>query len=217
MADAMTITVTEDIGEVKLGDTVLPGIYQSLEVSRAVRMDEAKVPGRSGATKQPMGFEDAEITLALVLASDLAGSARAKLQTIAGLFQAQDKLARPYVYTVAHPLLAAWGIRHVVFQQLKSRDDNLTDLIYASLRFVEHVPVTVKKERRRKPQVLQTTVSSEAVPQGLTLYEASDVLGVNPYSVPFAEVGDFMLLGTGTSKNIEAAGMQAAVDDDQVS
>lgn len=217
MAEAGTIVITENIGEVKVGDTILPGIYQSLEVSRAVRLDEKKVPGRSGTSKQPQGFEDAEITLELVLTNDHDSPAREKLRSIAGLFQGQDKLARPFVYTIAHPVLADWGIRHVVFQSLKTRDDNLYDLIYCSLRFVEHVPVTVKKERRRKPQVLETPVATGTVPQGLTLHEESDVLGVNLYSVPFENVGDFIRFGTGTPpKTAEAARVRAGVDDDQV-
>lgn len=216
MAEAGTITITENIGEVKLGDTILPGIYQSLEVSRAVRMDERRVPGRSGSSKQPLGYEDAEVTLELVLTNDHDSPARDKLRTITGLFQATDKQARPIVYTIAHPVLADWGIRQVVFRSLKSRDDNLYDLIYCSLKFVEHVPVTVKKEQRRKPQVLERSTTTMTVPQGLTLHEESDVLGVNLYSVPFAEVGDFIRFGTGTPKTAEATRVQAGVDDDQV-
>lgn len=220
MAEAGTIVISENIGEVKLGDTILPGIYQSLEVSRAVRMDERQVPGRSGASKQPLGYEDAEITLELVLSNDAGSPAREKLRQITALFQGQDAMARPFVYTIAHPLLADWGIRHVVFASLKTRDDNLYDLIYCSLRFVEHVPVTVQRERRRKPQILDiagTHGSSGAVPKGLTLHEESDVLGVNPYSVPFENVGDFMLFGTGVPpKTADAGRVRAGVDDDQV-
>jgi len=209
MAEVVSITITENVGEVKLGNTILPGIYQSLEVSKKVRLDEAKVPGRSGATKQPTGFEDAEVTLELALANDDSGSALSKLKTIVQLFQGQDSLARPYVYTIVHPLLAAWGIRHVMFRDLKSRDDNQSDLIYASLVFVEHAPPTIKKEQRRPKQV-PGKKQNAAQSGGVVLYADQDVLGLNPYSVPYENIDAFV-------REMKPGRQQTpAVDDDGV-
>jgi hypothetical protein len=65
--------------------------------------------------------------------------------------------------------------------------------------------------------VLATTAASEAIPQGVTLHEESDVLGVNLYSVPMGEVADFARFGTGIgTKMTEVDRVRAAVDDDRV-
>jgi hypothetical protein len=167
MATEAATLLFDAIGEVKLGDTVLPGLYQSLRVRREVHLEEKKVPGRSGKTKQPLGFGDAEISLRLAWVTDDIGTALQKMTATVAVFQAQDQQARPHVYTVAHPLLAAWGIRTVVFSTLTVEDDNTTDTITGSLELVEHHPVTLQAERRR-PRPAAASIEAAA---GGTYYD----------------------------------------------
>jgi hypothetical protein len=147
-------------GEVKLGDTILPGAFQSCEVRGAVAMDEQQVPGRSGASKQPLGFEDAEVTLALKLVNDEEGatpwqSAEDKLDELVSLFTGQDDLARPFVYTVSSPSLERWKIRQVVYRELRTFEDQRGGFD-AELVLTQHKPATLKKEARvAEAQVLE--------------------------------------------------------------
>jgi hypothetical protein len=156
MADYTLLTI-EDPGEVKLGDTILPGTYQSMQVKRALRMDEQEVPGRSGASKQPLGFSDAEISLTLALHTDYGidgqpvWTAQEKKAEIVALFQQQDTLARPFVYPIASEDLNPWGIVQVVFRELVTVDDNQSDLIVVSLNFVEFKPVELVQAEDRRP------------------------------------------------------------------
>lgn len=208
--DDTTLRITEDIGQVKLGDTILPGIYQALEVTREVRFAEQSVPGASGASRQPLGYEDARITLDLVLAPMGNGtSPRQQLQVLAALHQAQDGKGRPRVHTIAHPLLAAWGIRQVVFTSLRAHDDSYNDLIACTLELKEHVPRTTKKEARRRSPAAAVP-GGTAVPDGAILFAPDDVFLSRPYSVQTADSWDFLTYGTGTPKPAQTP----AVDDD---
>ena len=138
------------IGQVKLGDVVLPGVMQKLHVHRAVRLDEAKVKGKSGSSKHPVGWEDAEVELSIELVTDGDKDAWAQLAILAGLFQGQDKHAKPNLYAITSTHLAAWRIRTVVFSNLTSEDDSTSDLVHVTLQFKEHRPVTLRGEGRRK-------------------------------------------------------------------
>lgn len=148
MADQV-VSIDKDLGLVKLGDTILPGEYQKMTVRRALRMPESSSPGRSGSTKQPQGWEDAEISLELLLAEDDDSTVRGKMETIAGLMLAADETGRPRLYTITHWLLAAYKVRQVAFVDVEGGDDNQSDLATVTLKFVEHKPPTRKIEARR--------------------------------------------------------------------
>lgn len=174
MGTETPIVITKDVGAVKVGDTVLPGLFQRMEVHRALAMDEAAVPGRSGKSKQPLGFEDADVELSVLCQEDEASTAEAKLRTIVSLFQTQDKLARPFVYEITHRLLAVWGIRKVLFHDLRTEEDNESDNLIAVLSFREHEPVTLKAEKRRPKPVVAAAAG------GVTVFDAFG----QGYSVP---------------------------------
>jgi hypothetical protein len=170
MSEAQTVILDADIGLVKLGDTILPGEYQKMSVRRALRMPESTSSGRSGATKQPKGWEDAEISLELVLCSDDESTVRDKMDIISGLMLAADDQGRPRLYTITHWLLAAWKVRQVAFVDVESGDDNQSDTAGVTLKFVESAPPTRKVEaRRRRPGA--TVAANSAASSGQTQQE----------------------------------------------
>jgi hypothetical protein len=197
-----------DLGQIKLGNQVLPGAYQRMTVSRAVRMEEKKAPGKSGSSKQPRGFEDAEIELVITCHADEAKGKEASDQaaTIISLFQLQDRMVRPFVYEVTNAILDLWKIREVVFKGLSSADDNQSDLIVLTLQFTEHRPVMLRREKRRAK-----TSEGSADPGGAIL---TDTQG-QAYSVPTGEVFNFMseqFVKRDVTKFLSNA--SSAVDDD---
>lgn len=135
-------------GEVKLDGADVPGILERLTIGCEVVFDEAEQDGMSGTTKTPMGWEDATITLVMVLVSEEDSTCYDKLSELNQTFKGYDNGANPKVFTVANPHVSARGIDHVVFKRLESSEDNERDIIVATLSFSEHNPPIQKVEHR---------------------------------------------------------------------
>lgn len=170
----------DEIGQVKLGDKILPGVYQRMEIRGRLRMDKSRVKGRSGTTRLPEGWEDAQVSLELLLCDGEEGTVADQVRQIVGLFQATDKTARPFVYTIAHWQLAAWGIRQVIFSELRAGDDSQTDLVPVTLTFEEWKPPPRKVESRRRVSEVASPndpvgqTGTDLFGQGVTLFPALD-------------------------------------------
>ena len=135
-------------GEVRLGGNIVPGIFSGLSIGCEVMFDEAREDGKSGSTKTPMGWEDADITLTLDLLTDKASSCYEKLTELNRIFKGYDNGGNPKVLTVVNPHITARGIDDVVFKRLSSKEDNRTDVIVATLAFCEHNPPIQEVEKR---------------------------------------------------------------------
>lgn len=143
----MRQVITDDFGQIKVGDTLLPGILQKIEIEGSVRIDDMEVPGSSGSSKQPQGFEDAVIYIELLLPTDDTSSCYDKLQTLVSVFKKVDKYAKPYIYRIVNKHTQVWNIKEVVFKNCRTMEDNRTDSIKATLEFKEYKPVLVKVEQ----------------------------------------------------------------------
>ena len=143
--------ITNDIGEIKLGDTILPGIYQSMEISGTLRFDEANIQGQSGTSKQPLGFGDATINLNLILPTDENATCYDRLKVLVASFYKVNKYGKPYVYRLVNHLTSIWGVRDVLFKDLRVRDDNQKDSLSVDMVFQEYYPVVVKREAKVSP------------------------------------------------------------------
>jgi len=139
--------LTFEDGEVRLGSQLLPGILVSQSIRGAVRYDEAKKDHMSGKNKVPRGWEDSTVTLTLDLLTDSAGDCYSKLAVIDKIFKGAQK-ANPKIYEVTGRHLRARGISRVVFDSLDSDESDQDDVIMATLRFVEHIPPVVKREKQ---------------------------------------------------------------------
>lgn len=146
-------------GEVRLGNTLLPGVLFSQAIRNSVRFDRSERDGLSGKAKIPQGWEDAEITLQLELLTDESGDCYEKLTFINRVFKPTDKEANPKIYTLTNKHARARGIARVVFTSLDSDEDDSEDTILATLTFTEHIPPIVKTEK-------QIVLSKKAIGRG---------------------------------------------------
>jgi hypothetical protein len=195
--------ITAEAGEIKLGDTLLPGVFQSMQVSGKLRIDEKKVPGSSGKRKQPLGYEDAAVSLSLKLLTDEKSTCYEKAGELTRLFQNVDNKAKPYVYRIVNRHLSKWNIREVLFEELRLSEDNRTDVISASLNFAEYKPALVAAEAKAARPPAKSEVDYEAI-----MLAAEKT--TNPGTSNPNYMGDF-------KKAEEAAGKEVpspAVDDD---
>lgn len=156
----MRKVITGDFGQMKVGRTLLPGIFERLEVQGEVTVDEANILAESGSSKQPHGFKDATVTASLVLPNDTNGTPYDKLQVIVRVFKQVDSSARPFIYQIVNKHTAAWGIRDVVFQGLSSSEDDRDDTIHVQLTFVEYRPAVVKTEAMAKATSSRTNIKT---------------------------------------------------------
>lgn len=169
--------VTDDIGQVKLGDTLLPGVFEGLEVEGELEIDEQDVQGGS-KRKQVLGFHDPTVTLKLRLLNDAAGTPHDKLRVIAALFRGKDKAGKPVVYRIVNQHLALWGIQQVLFKRLRTSESNLDDSLRAELEFTGHSPVVVKK------QGIGGGKGKGTVPKGMSQREMLNYLAGKPVYGP---------------------------------
>jgi hypothetical protein len=165
MAAKMLLLKGEDVGAVKLGGLVLPGVFQSMQIRGELRVDEGRVRGRSGTSKRPMGFDDVEATLTLRCCSDDDTSADAKAGQIVKMFRQQDRQAKPYTYDITHARLNdAWGVRTMMIRSCQDEETNEVDTVDVVIVMAEHVPTQARRKESR-------VVADSTVAEGMTTPE----------------------------------------------
>jgi len=139
-------------GDVSLGGKLVPGILSSLVVNGSVRFDSAEVDNLSGKKKTPLGWDDSDVTVELVLTTDETGTCYKKLAEVDAIFKGLDADANPRVYSLSNEHATARGVDQVVFCGLTSAETNDDDVIMATLAFAEHNPPTIPPEVRKSTE-----------------------------------------------------------------
>lgn len=128
-----------------MGDTILPGIFESLEITASSQTDEAEVKGKKNKITQAVGFSNAQIRLGIVLTpEDDEDDCTQQIRTIQELFRKSPAQEVPGVYRFINKHAQARNINEVIFSELRTYEDNKSDKFIASLSFIEHVPVNIK-------------------------------------------------------------------------
>lgn len=140
--------LTFEDGLVSLGGTQVPGIFVKCSVRGQVTYDEAEQDGLSGKVKTPTGFDDADVRITLDLLSEDGTTCYEKLTELNALFTGLDSGGNPQVYAVVNSHLLARNINEVVFEGLRSVENDRNDIIRATLTFKEHRPATQLSEAR---------------------------------------------------------------------
>lgn len=142
-----------DDDHVKIGGTVLPGIYKSIEVKTGAQVEEQEVKGSSAKPKQAIGYEDGKITIELSLEDGETETKEQKLERIQNLFRFKGQ-GRPEVHKIISAHTAARGITDVIFKELSTKETNKKEELTASIELWEYVPMTItaSKGTRAKSQ-----------------------------------------------------------------
>jgi nucleoid-associated protein YgaU len=141
----MDLNIDADIGQVKLGNTILPGIYESIEIEDEAQLDDVEIEGRQKQKKttQATGYELPRVKVNLQLLNDEVSTAEEKLASIRSLYRSSKQQKKPQRYRIVCAQAQAHGIDEVIFTKVKSRGTNLSDTIYLSLEFMEHEGITI--------------------------------------------------------------------------
>lgn len=139
------ILVTTDTGQCKVGDTILPGVFESLEITGTVQTDEAEIKGKKSRVTQAVGYTNTRLRLSLVLIpKNDGGDCSQQIRTIQQLFRKSPSQEVPGVYRIVNKHAQSRNINEIIFSEFRTYEDNRNEKIIVSLEFIEHVPVNVK-------------------------------------------------------------------------
>lgn len=151
-----------DGSEVKVSGVLLPGLFKSLEVQQDAKIDEQTVEGSSSKPKQATGYEDAKITLELILEDGPTLTKEQKLTQIQNLFKVKTQ-GIPIVRELVNAHTAIRGIDKVIFKTLTSKEGNDSSKLTASLEFLQYTAstVTATKKKSSSSSSKKTTSTSK--------------------------------------------------------
>ena len=136
---------TDEAGHLLLDGELQPGLFTGVEVDGGLEIDQQQVPGASETARQIQGYRPATVTFKLTLPTD-ESTCFEKLKVIAQRFKQTDASAAPLVRRIVNEHTAAWGIDQVLFRELRSSDNNKTDMLTVELVFEEWTPSIRRKE-----------------------------------------------------------------------
>ena len=157
----------------------LPVPHRRMSIRQAIKIDEADVPGRSGKIKQPVGYDDTEIKIDILLVDEdpqgeslvirrpdgtwgVVRSAREQLEELQRAFRdrsepvvrgsrATSSASRyvPTIFSIQSPLTDSCGIKTVLFKDLSVQDVEGTTDLQVRISLIEFEPVAAQVEKRR--------------------------------------------------------------------
>ena len=157
--------VNEEQIECMIGGVTLPVPPRSMRIKQALKIDEIEIKGRSGKVKQPVGYQDSQITIELEICDREEGgkvveTARERFEQVQGLFRSSRE-ALPEPQEIVSTLTDACGIRQVLIKEIEVHDNEL-DYISCTLHLTEFESV----ENQLKTQAQEQEAAAEAEAKG---------------------------------------------------
>ena len=128
---------------VKVNGVVLPGLVKSIEVKESAQIDEQEVEGSAAKPKQAVGYEDAKITVDLILDDTPTRTKYEALETVRAIFRKPGQTV-PQPIPIVSEDTAKHGIDKVLFKGFSHKAEAKKDQITVSLEFWEYIPQTIK-------------------------------------------------------------------------
>ncbi len=131
-----------DESTVKVGGVILPGLFKSIDIKGEAQVEEQQVEGNTSKPKQATGFEDAKVTLELVLEDGPTKTKLQKLAAIQNLFKKPGQ-SKPTVYQIVNEHTAARGLSKVIFKSLQTKEQSKNSELSVTIEFWEYVAMTI--------------------------------------------------------------------------
>lgn len=131
---------------VKVNGVVLPGLVKSIEVKESAKIDEQEVEGSATKPKQATGYEDAKITVELVLDDTPTRTKYQALETVRAIFRKPGQTV-PQPIPIVSEDTAKHGIDKVLFKGFSHKVEAKKEQITVSLEFWEYIPQTIKASK----------------------------------------------------------------------
>ena len=197
----MVITIDNDNGEVMIGSTVLPGVFESIEVEDDTQTDQVEIQGKEKKSNNRIAYNPTLIRLNLTLVNDDKGSPVDKLKIIRNLYRPSKRVTTPQNYDIVSDETEAHGVEKVTFAAIRSRATNLADTIYVNLEFEEYISITVPVRERQ----VSSSTTTYTVQSGDTLSAIASKFGSTVQDIAAANnISDVNLIYTGQKLVIPA-------------
>lgn len=131
---------------VKVNGVVLPGLVKSIEVKESAKIDEQEVEGSATKPKQATGYEDAKITVELILDDTPTRTKYQALETVRAIFRKPGQTV-PQPIPIVSEDTAKHGIDKVLFKGFSHKAEAKKEQITVSLEFWEYIPQTIKASK----------------------------------------------------------------------
>lgn len=131
---------------VKVNGVVLPGLVKSIEVKESAKIDEQEVEGSATKPKQATGYEDAKITVELILDDTPIRTKYQALETVRAIFRKPGQTV-PQPIPIVSEDTAKHGIDKVLFKGFSHKVEAKKEQITVSLEFWEYIPQTIKASK----------------------------------------------------------------------
>jgi len=162
------VTSNPESMEVKLGDLTLSVPPRQMKIKQTLKIDEIEIPGRSGKVKQPVGYEDSEITMELEIPHQESGlqlvkTAQDRFKEIQALFRASpDTIQAPI--PIVSTLTEACGIQQVLIRDIELQDDPDYDYLACTLTLTEFDSIAnqLQEQAQAQQQAQEATEEAEA-------------------------------------------------------
>lgn len=128
---------------VKVNGVVLPGLVKSIEVKESAKIDEQEVEGSATKPKQATGYEDAKITVELILDDTPTKTKYQALETVRAIFRKPGQTV-PQPIPIVSEDTAKHGIDKVLFKGFSHKAEAKKEQITVFLEFWEYIPQTIK-------------------------------------------------------------------------
>ncbi|TEB09136.1 hypothetical protein [Pelotomaculum propionicicum] len=162
--------VTTDAGQVKVGDVILPGVFESIEVTGSVKLDEVEIEGKEQKVTQAMGYDNARVRLTINLYPEEEDEeCYEQIAIYQQIFRSAPNQEKPGLYHIVNKHTYARNINEVIFGDLKTWEDNKGDRVIITCEFIEHVPVAV--------QIAEETTSEQST--SLSSYSSSSTSSID--------------------------------------
>ncbi|SFB88585.1 hypothetical protein SAMN02745150_01193 [Brevinema andersonii] len=137
----MLLKADDSSGIIKLGDVMLPGVFQSLSVNGEILIDSSNSEGNQTPRKVMRGFQDKKVSLRLLLLPTENTTVYEALEELETLFHDANS-GVPKVYTLINKHTMARNIGKVIFQSLSSSENNQGESMEILLNFEEFTPAS---------------------------------------------------------------------------
>lgn len=148
-----------DESTIKIGGVILPGLFKSIEIKSDALIEEQEVEGRSTKPKQATGYEDAKVSVELVLHDGPLLTKLQKLEQIQNLFKKQGQ-SKPTVYEIVNEHTAIRGITKVLFKNLTTKEQSKKDELTVMIEFWEYVAMTITATKNTSTAQTSSTAAT---------------------------------------------------------
>lgn len=158
--------IITDGSEVKVGGVLLPGLFKSIEIKGSTFVEEQTVEGKSKKPKQVMGYEDAKVSIEIVLEDSPKQTKYDKLAVIQKVFRSSGQ-SKPTIYTLTNKHTAIRGISRVLFKDFTTKENNKKSELSVSLEFWEYHAITVSATKNAKKKTTKKKTSGNGSSVGI--------------------------------------------------